>query len=136
MEEDDSNVYASLNEALLAKFDISPETYRLQFRSTYIPPGESPKETYNRLKGLYRRWIKPEQRSKEDNAELVILEQMLRMLPNETKTWVKEHQPEDGLTAAKLAGQYLNARKGLRMPRQQNTRVAAQGAADVSHKEA
>nr|XP_061827918.1 uncharacterized protein LOC133614004 [Nerophis lumbriciformis] len=133
MEEDASNVYADLKEALLAKFDISPETYRLQFRSTYIPPGESPKETYNRLKGLYRRWIKPEQRSKEDIAELFILEQMIRLLPNEMKTWVKEHEPEDGLTAAKLAGQYLNARKGLRMPRQQNNRVAAQGAADLSH---
>ena len=59
---------------------------------------------------------------------------MLRMLPNEMKTWVKEHEPEDRLTVAKLAGQYLNARKALRMPRQQNTRVAAQGAADVSHK--
>ncbi|XP_061834174.1 uncharacterized protein [Nerophis lumbriciformis] len=95
MEEDASNVYADLKEALLAKFDISPETYRLQFRSTYIPPGESPKETYNRLKGLYRRWIKPEQRSKEDIAELFILEQMIRLLPNEMKTWVKEHEPED-----------------------------------------
>ncbi|XP_061834491.1 SCAN domain-containing protein 3-like [Nerophis lumbriciformis] len=133
MEEDASNVYTDLKEALLAKFDISPETYRLQFRSTYIPPGESPKETYNRLKGLYRRWIKLEQRSKEDIAELFILEQMLRMLLNEMKTWVKEHEPEDGLTAAKLAGQYVNARKGLRMPRQQNNRVAAQGSADLSH---
>ncbi|XP_061769323.1 zinc finger protein 449-like [Nerophis ophidion] len=133
MEEDASNVYTDLKEALLSKFDISPETYRLQFRSIYIPPGESPKETYNRLKGLYRRWIKPEQRSKEDIAELFILEQILRILPNEIKIWVKEHKPEDGLTAAKLASQYFNARKGLRMPRQQNNRVAAQGAANLSN---
>ena len=129
MEEDASNVYANLKEALLAKFDISPETYRFQFRSTHIPIGESPRETYDRLKGLYRRWIKPEQRSKEDIAEIIVLEQLLRMLPNDMKTWVKEHEPEDGLTAAKLAGQYLNARKGLRAPRQQN-RVASQDAAE------
>jgi hypothetical protein len=33
------------------------------------------------------------------------------MLPNVMKTWVKEHEPEDGLTSDKLAGQYLNACK-------------------------
>ena len=130
MEEDASNVYADLKEALLAKFDISPETYRLQFRSTFIPPSESPKETYNRLKSLYRKWIQPEQRSKEEIEEQLILEQSLRMLPNDMKTWVKEHEPADGLSAAKLAGQYLNARKGLRMPRQQN-KVVSQDVADL-----
>ncbi|XP_049447251.1 uncharacterized protein LOC125897838 [Epinephelus fuscoguttatus] len=130
MDEQASNSYPALKDALLAKFDICPETYRLQFRSLQIPPGESPRETYDRLKGLYRRWMKPEQRSKEEIAEVIILEQLLHMLPAEMKTWIKEHEPEDGLIAAKLAGQYLNACKGMRPARKLNPKESARWTSD------
>ncbi|KAK7889577.1 hypothetical protein WMY93_025137 [Mugilogobius chulae] len=112
MDEERAHCYEDLKEALLAKFDISPETYRMQFRSNSLPPGESPTETYHRLRGLYRRWIRPEDHSKEEIGEAIIKEQLLRVFPVEVRTWVKEHEPADGLTAAKLAVQYLNARKG------------------------
>ncbi|KAJ8369367.1 hypothetical protein SKAU_G00093950 [Synaphobranchus kaupii] len=62
--------------------------------------------------GLYRRWICLEQRSKEEIGETIILEQLLCVLPYETRTWVKEHEPDNGLVVAKLALQYLNARQG------------------------
>ncbi|KAK1878483.1 Zinc finger protein 24, partial [Dissostichus eleginoides] len=112
MDEDMSNCYPELREALLVKFDISPETYRQRFRATSSPPGETPTESYHRLKGLYRRWMRPEEKSKEQMGETIILEQLLQVLPPDTRTWVKEHEPEDGLTASKLAMQFLNARKG------------------------
>uniref|UniRef100_A0AAV2JL94 SCAN box domain-containing protein n=1 Tax=Knipowitschia caucasica TaxID=637954 RepID=A0AAV2JL94_KNICA len=112
MDEERAHCYRDLKEALLAKFDISPETYRQQFRSSTLPSGESPTETYHRLRGLYRRWIRPEERTKEEVGEAIIMEQLLRVFPFEVRTWVKEREPGDGLTAAKLAVQYLNARKG------------------------
>ncbi|XP_041951035.1 uncharacterized protein LOC121711467 [Alosa sapidissima] len=112
MEEDQADCYYDLKEALLQKFDISPETYRQRFRETAIPLGETPTETYHRLKGLYRRWIRPEQHSKEDIGEAIILEQLLQVFPGDIRMWVKEHEPEDGQSAAKLAQQYLSARKG------------------------
>nr|XP_033961681.1 uncharacterized protein LOC117463527 [Pseudochaenichthys georgianus] len=112
MDEDMSNCYPDLREALLVKFDISPETYRQRFRATSSPPGETPTESYHRLKGLYRRSMRPEQKSKEQMGETIILEQLLQVLPPDTRTWVKEHEPEDGLIASKLAMQFLNARKG------------------------
>lgn len=40
------------------------------------------------------------------------MEQLLRVLPADVCTWVKEHEPTDGLAAAKLAQQYINARRG------------------------
>ncbi|KAG7478604.1 inhibitor of nuclear factor kappa-B kinase subunit beta [Solea senegalensis] len=55
---------------------------------------------------------RPEQRTKEEVGEAIILEQLLCVLPSEVRTWVKEHEPADGLTAAKLGLQYLNARRG------------------------
>ncbi|XP_038147575.1 uncharacterized protein LOC119787665 [Cyprinodon tularosa] len=112
MDEDRAHCYNELKAALLAKFDISPETYRQRFRSTVVPPDESPAETYSRLKGLFRRWIRPTQHTKEQIGEAIILEQFLRVLPPEMRTWVKEHEPKDGQHAAKLATQFLNARKG------------------------
>ncbi|XP_071058334.1 zinc finger protein Xfin-like [Pseudochaenichthys georgianus] len=112
MDEERAHCYRDLREALLTKFDISPETYRQQYRSMVVPSEESPIETYHRLKGLYRWWIRSEQHTKEDIAEAIILEQMLQILPPEVRTWVKEHEPTDCLAAAKLALQYINARRG------------------------
>uniref|UniRef100_A0AAV2IYQ5 SCAN box domain-containing protein n=1 Tax=Knipowitschia caucasica TaxID=637954 RepID=A0AAV2IYQ5_KNICA len=77
-----------------------------------VPSGETPTETYHRLKSLYRRWVRPDQLTKEQIGELVIMEQLLRVLPPNVRTWVREHEPEDGLTAARLALQHQNARRG------------------------
>lgn len=57
MDEEKAHCYSYLKTALLLKSDISPETYRQQFRSMMVPSGENPTETYHRLKGLYRCWI-------------------------------------------------------------------------------
>ncbi|XP_027132802.1 zinc finger protein 496-like [Larimichthys crocea] len=112
MDEERAHWYPDLKTVFLAKFDISPETYRQQFKAMTIPPGENPTETYHHLKGLYWCWTRPEQHTKEQIGETIILEQLLRVLPPEVRTWVKEHEPAEGLTAARLAVQYINARRG------------------------
>ncbi|KAK1904181.1 Zinc finger protein with KRAB and SCAN domains 3 [Dissostichus eleginoides] len=91
MDEERAHCYRDLREALLTKFDISPERSRQQFRSMVVPSEESPIETYHRLKGLYRRWIRPEQHTKEEIAEAIILEQMFRRLPPERTTCMLNH---------------------------------------------
>uniref|UniRef100_A0AAV2KA25 SCAN box domain-containing protein n=1 Tax=Knipowitschia caucasica TaxID=637954 RepID=A0AAV2KA25_KNICA len=93
--------YLQMSAALLTKFDISPETDRQRFRATGVPAGETPTETYHRLRGLYRRWIRPDILSKDAIGELIVLEQLLCVLPPDVRMWVKEHNLEDGLTAAK-----------------------------------
>ncbi|XP_073668194.1 uncharacterized protein [Paramisgurnus dabryanus] len=118
MDEDQAEQYSELREALLAKFDVSAETYRQRFRAATVPAGESPTESYNRLKNLFNRWVRPKDHTKEEIGEIVILEQLLRVLPYDARTWVKEHEPRSGLEAAKLAQRYLNAHRGG--PRTQN----------------
>ncbi|KAG1929738.1 gag-pol fusion protein [Pimephales promelas] len=112
MDEEQADVYDELREALLEKFNISPETYRQRFRASTVPAGESATETYHRLRNLYRRWVRPEQSTKEEIGELIILEQLLRVLPYDSRMWVKEHEPTSGLAAARLAQQYGNAHRG------------------------
>ncbi len=130
MDEEQAEVYADLKEALLEKFNISPETYRQRFRATTVPAGESPTETYHRLRSLYRRWVRPEEHSKEEIGETIILEQLLRVLPYDTRTWVQEHEPTTGLAASKLAQQYLNAHRGG--PRTQPSRGTVRSVSDNS----
>ncbi|KAI5611162.1 hypothetical protein C0J50_4950, partial [Silurus asotus] len=107
MEEDRAEVYDDLKEALLEKLNITTENYRQQFRATTTPIGESPTETYNRLRNLYQCWVRPELHTKKEIGETLVLEQLLCVLPHEVQVWVKELEPKTGLAAAKLAQQYM-----------------------------
>ncbi len=108
---DEAHYYTDLKAALLTKSDILTETYRQQFRAI-SPAGKTPTETYHCLKGIYRCWIQPEQQSKEEVGEAIILEQLLCVPPSEVRAWEKGHEPTEGLAAAELAVQYLNAQRG------------------------
>ena len=57
MDEGLSNIYKDLKKMLLVKFHISLETYRQCFIAASTPSGESLKETYHSLRGLYRQWV-------------------------------------------------------------------------------
>ncbi|XP_073801140.1 uncharacterized protein [Danio rerio] len=115
MDEVSADNYLQLKDSLLQKFNVSAESYRQRFRAASTPEGESPTETYYRLKHLYQRWIRPDIHSVEEIGEQIILEQLLRVMKPEARIWVKQHEPSTGLAAAQLAQQYANAhRSGLR----------------------
>ncbi|KAL0149718.1 hypothetical protein M9458_055001, partial [Cirrhinus mrigala] len=42
---------------------------------------------------LYQKWLCTELHSKAEIGELIILEQLLRVLPFDSCTWLKEHKP-------------------------------------------
>lgn len=65
------------------------------------------RETFNWIKGLYKRWTRRDSRSKEEIGETVILEQFLHMLHPDVCTWVKENNPKTEEEAANLAECYL-----------------------------
>ncbi|KAF1376167.1 hypothetical protein PFLUV_G00227930 [Perca fluviatilis] len=65
MDIDDSLDYGQVKAAVLAKYDINPETYRQRFCSLEVNPDECPKELYARLKELYVKWIQPKDSSME-----------------------------------------------------------------------
>ncbi|KAM8759746.1 protein NYNRIN-like [Acanthopagrus schlegelii] len=75
---------------------MSQKSQRQRFRSSVVPVGETGRVTYNRLKGLYCRWMRSETKTKEEIAETLILEQYLRVLCPDVRTWVKEDQPPTG----------------------------------------
>lgn len=95
-----------------AKYEINEEMYRLRFRDPDHRPGETPRELYNRLKDLYKKWIKPSKKTVEQIGEILILEQYLRTLSPEVRVWVKEHNPKTGQEAADLVEAFIAARRG------------------------
>lgn len=106
--------YDLLKEAVLKKYEINSETYRLQFRALETSPEETPQELYVRLKDLFCKWVKYDRSSKEDLLETMVLEQYLRVLYPEVKTWVKEHNPATAAEAARLVENFVAAHRGPR----------------------
>ena len=131
MDMNDSMDYAKVKEAVLAKYEINEEVYRRGFREPDIRPGETPKELYQRLKDLFRKWMRLEEKTVEEVAETLILEQFFRTLSPEVKVWVKEHKPQTGQQAAVLVENFLAARKGPKTFRGElGYRATARGKSD------
>ncbi|XP_047230200.1 uncharacterized protein LOC124873536 [Girardinichthys multiradiatus] len=108
----DSENYDKVKEAILAKYEITADTYRRRFRSLRVEPGETPHELYVRLKDLFSRWVKPERSTGQEISEQIILEQFLRMVNPELEIWIRERDPKTAKEAAGLAEVFTSARKG------------------------
>lgn len=80
MDIDDTMDNAKVKCAVLQKFEISAETYRVRFRSTVPGEEETPKELQVRLKDLYGKWMAPEAKTKEQIGDTIIMEQFLKIL--------------------------------------------------------
>uniref|UniRef100_A0A9J7Y7K1 Uncharacterized protein n=1 Tax=Cyprinus carpio carpio TaxID=630221 RepID=A0A9J7Y7K1_CYPCA len=89
--------YDKVKEVILKKYEINPETYRLRFRSLNTAADESPTELYVRLKDLFSKWVQLDVRSKTEMMETLVLEQYMRVLYPEVRTWVKERNPSTTL---------------------------------------
>ena len=107
----DTRDYAKVKQAILAKYEIDPEAYRHRFRSMDFLEDETARELQSRLTDLYKKWICPAEKSKEQIGDVIVLEQFLRMLSPELRVWVKEHNPESSKQAADLAEAFTAARR-------------------------
>ncbi|XP_041844148.1 uncharacterized protein LOC121641869 [Melanotaenia boesemani] len=103
-----------MKDAILAKYEITADTYRRRFRSLDVHHGETPRELYVRLKDMFYKWVKPEKSTVKNLSEVMIMEQFLRMVNPDLEVWIRERAPKTAEEAAQLAETFMSARTGTR----------------------
>ncbi|KAM9005540.1 zinc finger protein 496 isoform X2 [Sarcophilus harrisii] len=71
-----------------------PESFRRLFRRFRYQEAAGPREALRRLRELCWGWLRPEQHTKEQILELLVLEQFLTILPGKIQNWVRAQEPE------------------------------------------
>ncbi|XP_063147438.1 zinc finger protein 773-like [Candoia aspera] len=96
---------------LSALWEDAEEYERQRFRSDALPLGETPWQTLCRLGEAAERWLRPQDRSKGQLVDVVILEQFLHVLPLGMQAWVRARKPRNSQEAAQLAEAYLEQQR-------------------------
>ena len=102
---ENSGDYKAIKAAILARYRINEEAYRVRFRSLVRRDGETNKETATRMMDLMQKWTK-EYQTVNDIQQVIGLEQFLKTLPLEKRLWVQERKPETCIQAGELVDEY------------------------------
>lgn len=100
---EEAECYQDVKRALLAKYKLSPEAFRLKFRKSVKKPNESYSEFAYRLASFQENWLKGAD-AFEDKAKMfeeICLEQFCSTLPEKLREWILDKP--DVRTARKAA---------------------------------
>jgi len=89
--------YDDLKTALLKRFNLTEDGFRVKFRSSMAEEGETFQQYASRLSGYLGRWIELAGISKtfEVLYDLVLREPMLNMCSRDLTLFIKDHVPHD-----------------------------------------
>ncbi|XP_034960909.1 zinc finger and SCAN domain-containing protein 2-like [Zootoca vivipara] len=94
----------------------SQESHRQMFRQRTVLLGETPLETLSRLSDAAHRWLRPQERTKEQIVDMIILEQFLSLLPEELQVCLRARGPASISISSKEIAQVVEAALQQREP--------------------
>ena len=108
----DADDYEVLKSALLKRYRLTQEGFRLKFRSARPEDGETAPQFVVRLDNLFTRWVDLAKVEKTYNGirDLLIREQFINASSKELALFIKERQPKDVNELAVLAEKFQEAR--------------------------
>ena len=119
----EANDYQVLKTALLKRYRLTEDGFRLRFRSARPEPGETPTQFAVRLANLMTRWVELAAIEKTylGLTDLLLREQYINGCNRELSLFLKERKPKTINEMTRLAEQYTEAHAGLfASPRQPN----------------
>uniref|UniRef100_A0A8D0DHN3 SCAN box domain-containing protein n=1 Tax=Salvator merianae TaxID=96440 RepID=A0A8D0DHN3_SALMN len=83
-------LWEKVTQEVVGEDSVMSNVQRQCFRRFRYQDAKGPREVCSQLHNFCRLWLKPEQWTKSQMLDLVILEQLLAVLPPERRTWVRE----------------------------------------------
>ena len=111
----EANDYKSLKSALLKRFQLTTDGFRLKLRTAKPETGESGHQFAARLDNYLTRWtdLAEIEETYEGLKDLLLREQFTDGCGRELALFLRERQPKSIGTMADIAEQYLEARGGM-----------------------
>ncbi|XP_075141564.1 uncharacterized protein LOC142217269 [Leptodactylus fuscus] len=104
--------YESVKAALIQRYQLTPEVYRLKFRSIQKKPTESFTDATARMCVWFQQWTDGKTvTTKEELADIMLREQLLNICPEEVQQYILDQDPGDVYATAALADRYVANRR-------------------------
>ncbi|XP_075188552.1 uncharacterized protein LOC142270515 [Anomaloglossus baeobatrachus] len=105
--EEQAGDYEAIKQALIRKYQLTPEVYRQRFRTLQRGPHESNRDVVERLRANFDQWTQGlSVTTAEELMDLLVKEQFLHRCPVDVRQFVMDREPKDANTAAEIACAY------------------------------
>ena len=136
LSDEDAEDYEKLKLALLKRYQLNDEGFRVKFRSSTISPGESSSQFIERLRNYLKRWVELSNTDKtyDGIADLLVREQFHNSSDKNISTFLKERNPSSAKQMAELAEVYLAAHPDVHTNKPTKTSSGDKGQGGTSKK--
>ncbi|XP_044146655.1 uncharacterized protein LOC122935008 [Bufo gargarizans] len=115
--DEDIRNYHKVKQAILARYAITSEAYRLKFRDIKKQTKDSHTEWAHQLQRAAKGWMEATRvTTMEEMFQLIVMEQFFNGLTTELQNWVRDRKPRTLPEAAKLADEFQDTRRDQRTP--------------------